>query len=89
MKDKRINKIEQHYDVFFNDHKFKIIAFKIDESNGIIFIKTKIFGQPFPRKGRFLISIPSKKTTQDISIEFRSMCKDTAIENWEYTFKPE
>ena len=89
MKDKRINKVKQHFDMFFNSQKFKVISCKIDEANSIISIKTKIFGQPFPDNGCFTIAIPSQNTTQDLSVVFRSMIKDSSIERWEYTIKAE
>ncbi len=87
MKDNRINKVKQHFDLFFNDQKFKVISCKIENANGGISIKTKIFGQHFPNNGRFIISIPSQNFTQELSVVFKSMYKDTAIENWEYTIK--
>jgi len=89
MKDKRINKVKQHFDMFFNNQKFKVISCKIDKANRVISIKTKIFGQPFPHNGHFTIAIPSKNTTQDLSVVFRSMSSDSSIEHWEYTIKAE
>ncbi len=89
MKDKRISKVKQHVEMFFNDRKFKVISCKIDEAEGTLSINTKIFGQDFPRNGRFTIAIPSQDTMQDLSVVFRSMSKDSAIEHWEYTIKPE
>ena len=89
MKDKRINKVKQHFDMFFNHQKFKIISYKIDEADSILFIKTKIFGQDFPHNGRFTIVIPSQNIMQDLSVVFRSMSKDSSIEHWEYTIKAE
>ena len=89
MKDKRINKVKQHFDMFFNNQKFKIISYKIDEADSILFIKTKIFGQDFPHNGRFTITIPSQNTMQDLSVVFRSMSRDSSIEHWEYTIKAE
>lgn len=87
MKDKRIDKVEQHFDMFFNDQKFKVISCKIEGANGTISIKTKIFGQHFPNNGRFIISIPSRNFTQDLFVVFQTMYKDTTVENWEYTIK--
>ena len=89
MKDKRIHKVKQHFDMFFNNQKFKVIFCKIDEADSIISIKTKIFGQPFPHNGCFTIAIPSQNTTKDLPIVFRSMSKDSSIEHWEYTIKAE
>ena len=89
MKDKRIDKVKQHFELFFNDRKFKVISCKIDEAEGLLLIKTKIFGQDFPRSGRFTIVIPSQDIMRDFSIVFRSMGKDSAIEQWEYTIKTE
>ena len=89
MKDKRINKVKQHFDMFFNEQKFKVISCEIDEANGTFSIKTKISGQAFPNSGRFIISSPSRNSTQDLSIVFRGMSTNTAIEHWEYTIKSE
>ncbi len=89
MKDKRIIKVKQHFDMFFNNQKFKVISCKIDEANRIVSIKTKIFGQPFPNNGCFTITIPSQNTMRDLSVVFRSMGKDSSIEHWEYTIKTE
>ena len=89
MRDKRIKKVKQHFDMFFNSQKFKVISCKIDEGNGSLSIKTKIFGQNFPHNGRFTVTIPSQNTMQDLSVVFRSMSKDSSIEHWEYTIKTE
>ena len=89
MKDKRISKVKQHFEMFFGDRKFKVISYKIDEADSILSIKTKIFGQDFPHNGRFTIAIPSQDTMQDLSVEFQSMSKDSSIEHWEYTIKVE
>ncbi len=85
MNDKRIDKVKQHFGILINDQKFKVISCKIDEVDGTLSIKTKIFGQNFPHSGRFMIAIPSQNITQDLSAVFQSMSKDTAIEHWEYT----
>ncbi len=89
MKDRRIDKVKQHFYILINDRKFKVISCKIDEAEGNLSIKTKIFGQDFPRSGRFTIAIPSQDIMQDLSVVFRSRSKDSAIEHWEYTIKPE
>ena len=89
MKDKRLNKVKQHFDILINDQKFKVISCKIDEAGSILSIKTKIFGQDFPHNGCFTIAIPSQDTMQDLSVVFRSMSKDSSIEHWEYTIKTE
>ncbi len=89
MKDKRIDKVKQHFDIFFNNQKFKVISCKIDGTGSILSIKTKIFGQAFPHNGRFTITIPSQNTIQDFSITFRSMGKNSSVEHWEYTVKTE
>ena len=87
MKDTRIDKVKHHFNVFLNNQKFKVISCKIDQVDGILSIKTKIFGQDFPHDGRFTITIPSQNIIQDLSVEFRSMSKDSSIEHWEYTIK--
>ena len=87
MKDKRVDKIKQHIDIFFNNQKFKVLSCKIDETGNSLSIKTKVFGQDFPHNGRFIIDIPSQNTTRDLSIVFQSMGKDSSVEHWEYTIK--
>ena len=89
MKDKRLDKVKQHFDILINDQKFKVISCKIDEADSILSIITKIFGQTFPHNGRFTITIPSQNTTHDLSVLFRSVCKDSSIEHWEYTIEAE
>ena len=89
MKEKRLNKVKQHFDILINNQKFKVISCKIDEAGGILSIKTKIFGQDFPHNGCFTIAITSQDTMQDLSVVFRSMSKDSSIEHWEYTIKTE
>lgn len=89
MKDKRISKVKQHFEMFFNDRKFKVISCEIDKADSTLSIKTKIFGQDFPHNGRFTIDIPSQNTKQDLFVVFRSMSKDSSIEHWEYTIKVE
>lgn len=89
MKDKRIDKVKQHFDMFFNDQKFKVISCKIDEADGTLSIKTKIFGQDFPHNDRFMIAIPSQNINLDLSVVFQSMRKDITMEHWEYAIKSE
>ena len=89
MRDRRIDKIKQHFDIFFNNQKFKVISCKIAQAEGRISIKTKIFGQDFPHNGQFAIVIPSQNTVQDLSVVFRSMGKDSSVEHWEYMIKAE
>ena len=85
MKDKRIDIVKKHFDVYFDDQKFKVIACKIDEVEGALFIKTKIFGQAFPRGGHFRIVNPSVKEAKELCIRFYSKSKNEGIENWVYT----
>lgn len=89
MKDKRIDKIKQHFDMFFNNRKFKVISCKINEADGILLIKTKIFGQDFPHNGRFTVIVPSQNVMRDFSVVFKSTLKDSSVEHWEYTIKTE
>lgn len=84
MKDNRITKVKQHFDIFFNSEKFKIISCKIDETGRILTIKTKVFGQNFPHNGHFTIAIPSQNMTLDVAVTFQTMCKNSAIEIWKY-----
>ena len=89
MKDKRINKVKQHFDIFFNGQKFKVLSCKINDADSTLSIKTKIFGQDFPHNGHFTITIPSQNTVQDLDIVLRTRTKDTNIEFWGYTIKTE
>ena len=89
MKDKRIVKIQQHFDIFFNNQKFKAISCKINEADATLLITTKIFSQDFPHNGRFTITIPSQNVIHNFSIVFRSMYKNPSIERWEYTITAE
>lgn len=89
MKDKRITKVKQHFDLFLDDRKFKVTSCRISDADGTLSIKTKIFGQPFPHDGHFILTIPSQNTVRNLSLAFRSMTKDPAIEHWEYSFRKE
>ena len=89
MKDKRNDKVHQHFDVFFNDQKFKVIALNIHKADGILSIKTKIFGQDFPHNGNFTITVPSQNIKHDLTIAFHSMRKSPSVEHWEYTIRAE
>lgn len=71
-------------DIFFNNEKFKIVSCGIDESNGILTIKTKVFDQSFPHNGHFTIAIPSQNTDLDVAITFHTMWKNSAIKLWKY-----
>ena len=49
MKDKRLNKIKQHYVIFINGEKFKIMNYIIsDNPHKQIRLITKVKGQHFP-----------------------------------------
>ena len=89
MKDKRIDKITQHYDIYINDRKYKVLSCSICEQEHKLSVKTKIRGQDFPRYGHFTITIPAENISQDFCISFQSMGSNTAIEHWEYTILPE
>lgn len=36
MKDKRIDKVKQHFDILFNNQKFKVISCKFNEADSTI-----------------------------------------------------
>ena len=88
MRDKRIEKVKQHFDIFINGQKFKVLSIKIDEVNSTVSIKTKIFGQAFPHEGRFVISVPSQELTRALTLAFRFGTKDGSVERWEYSIVP-
>ena len=89
MKDQRIRKIKQHFDLFLNNQKFKVLSCKIDEDNHTLSIKTKIWGQKFPHNGHFVFSIPSKNITRNLCISCHSSGKGDSIEEWHYTITNE
>lgn len=89
MKDKRLDKITQHYDLFINNQKYKVLSCKILEVEHRLSIKTKIRGQAFPHSGRFDILIPSEKLSIELCVAFQSMSSSAAIEHWEYTIVPD
>lgn len=85
MNDKRIVKIKQHYNVFLNGSKFKVISCEIDEENGMLSIKTKVFGQRFPQDGSVKMVIPSQGVSRELSVSFCHMDSTPVIEHWVYT----
>lgn len=84
MRDHRVEKIKQHFDLFLNEQKFKVIHCNIDEIGHLLSIKTKVFGQAFPHNGHFALSIPSKNLLKELNNSFRSMDSNSSIEHWEY-----
>ena len=82
MKDQRIEKFKQHFDLFLNDQKFKVLSCYIGEKS--LSIKTKVKGQAFPEEGRFTIVIPSKDISKECTLSFQYKISDGAIEDWEY-----
>lgn len=84
MKDQRAEKIQKHYDIYFNTQKFKVLSCQMDEDTHKLCIKTKIKGQPFPKDGQFLIKIPSENVLNEVTLSFQSMTSNTALEHWEY-----
>ena len=41
MKDKRIDKVKQHFDILFNNPKFKAISCKFNEADSVLSIKNQ------------------------------------------------
>lgn len=41
MKDKRIDKVKQHFDILFNNQKFKVISCKFNEADSVLSIKNQ------------------------------------------------
>lgn len=84
MKDQRAEKIQKHYDIYFNTQKFKVLSCQMDEDTHKLCIKTKIKGQPFPKNGQFVIKIPSENISREVRLSFQSMTCNAALEHWEY-----
>ena len=84
MKDKRIEKLKQHYFISLNDQRFKILKHNIDAEKELLIIKTKVFGQDFPHDNNILVSI-EEDNKQSFFVAWKSMFKDEKIECWEYT----
>jgi hypothetical protein len=84
MKDQRAEKIQKHYDIYFNTQKFKVLSCQMDEDTHKLFIKTKIKGQPFPKNRQFVIKIPSENISREVRLSFQSMTCNAALEHWEY-----
>lgn len=59
-----MQKIKQHYDIFINDKKYKVLTCNICEEKRLL-LKTKIKGQDFPQNGKLLISIPSDDLSRE------------------------
>jgi len=84
MKDKRAVKMKQHYYIFLNDIKFKVLSCKINKENDKLIIKTKVRGQHFPTEKRILARLQIEEPTMEICVEYLSMSNDEKIEHWEY-----
>ncbi len=84
MKDKRTEKINQHYFISLNNQRFKILKCKIDTEKELLTIKTKIFGQKFPESNNILVSF-EEDCNQSFLVSWKGMFKDEKIECWEYT----
>ncbi|MBE6754289.1 MAG: hypothetical protein E7559_08080 [Ruminococcaceae bacterium] len=85
MKDKRMDKIAQHYDIFIDGKKFKVLSCTVHEDGHSVSIKTKVRGQAFPRSGLLVIGTPAENAHEEISVRYKTMCSSPAIEHWEYT----
>lgn len=82
-----MGKIKQHFDIYINNKKYKVIACKICKKDNVLHIKTKIKGQAFPQNGIVNISISSVRISEDLCISFKSMGCTPSIEDWEYTIE--
>lgn len=89
MKDKRLDKITQHYDIYINNHKYKVLSCKILKDERKLSIKTKIRGQSFPHSGLLHLVIPTENISIELHASFHSMSSNAAIEHWEYTIIPD
>ena len=83
MKDQRLTKMKQHYSICLDGVKFKILSHTVNEEKGILRLKTKIKGQPFPRHDHVLVAM---ENVADLTVAFRSVYSDEKIEHWEYVF---
>lgn len=89
MKDKRIEKIKNHFDILMNGKKYKVLSCEIQKENHRLSIKTKVFGQDFPREERVVLIIPSENTTEVFCASMLFISSTAAIEHWEYTIQQE
>ena len=83
MKDKRIEKVKQHYFISLNDERFKILKHKIDPEKALLTIRTKVFGQNFPRGDNILVST-SDDNEPSFVVAWKGTWKDEKVECWEY-----
>ena len=83
MKDNRIKKIKQHYTITLNDTPFKVLKHNINIDKSLLTIKTKVFGQDFPRGDNVSASF-SEDNNQTFVISWKCTYKDEKIEYWEY-----
>ncbi len=83
MKDKRIEKVKQHYFIYLNNEQFKILKHKIDVEKTLLTIRTKVFGQDFPHGDNILVST-SKDNNHSFVVAWKGMWKDEKVECWEY-----
>lgn len=84
MKDKRMDKLKKHDDIYINDLKFKVLSCKICDEDRKLIIKTKVFGQCFPHNGQIVLVIPSENVSRELSLSFEYMGSNPTIEEWVY-----
>jgi hypothetical protein len=83
MKDKRIEKVKQHYFIYLNNERFKVLKHYIDVEKSLLTIKTKVFGQDFPNNDNILFSI-ADDSDQTFVVAWKGMAKNEKNEYWEY-----
>jgi hypothetical protein len=83
MKDNRIEKIKQHYTIILNNKSYKVLKHKIDSEKSLLTIKTKVFGQNFPR-GENILFATAEDSDSTLIVAWKGMCKDEKVEHWEY-----
>lgn len=83
MKDKRIEKVKQHYFISLNGEQFKILKHKVDTEKALLTIRTKVFGQNFPCGDNIFVSTSSDNVPPFV-VTWKGMWKDEKVECWEY-----
>lgn len=84
MKDKRAEKMKKHYNILLNGTEFKVLNCIVSSDKKTLGIRTKIFGQQFPRESFVMAELPTDEGEKYISLKYTGMGSTEKMEFWEY-----
>lgn len=85
MKDKRLEKVNKHYNVLIDGKSFKVMNYIISNDNQTLRLITKIRGQKFPDESIVVIEIPTSENNKIVlKGNWKGLLSKPALEEWEY-----